>query len=134
MSGISVVFGGKKSTLPRSELPAAAALRCGAIISAPRRIFTAWTLIRTAKFTNATVLKYSSAIRGGLAHKLNEPATVRESLDPERRIVSDTTVFQKRANSIHLYPFVVVVEKNRADVPELVASTHGTEWLGGVRR
>ena len=71
---------------------------------------------------------------GGLAHKLNEPATVRESLDPERRIVSDTTVFQKRVNSIHLYPFVVVVERNRADVPELVASTHGTEWLGGVRR
>src|SRR5215831_12703905 len=63
MSGISVVFGGKKSTLQRSELPAAAALRCGAIISAPTRIFTAWTLIRTAKFTNATVLKYSSAIR-----------------------------------------------------------------------
>jgi hypothetical protein len=69
---------------------------------------------------------------GGLAHKLNETATVRESLDPERRIVSDTTVFQKRVNSIHLYPFVVVVEKNRADVPELVASVHGTEWLNGT--
>src|SRR5262249_29395536 len=57
------VFGGKKSTLQRSELPAAAALRCGAIISAPRRIFTAWTLIRTAKFSKATVLKDLLAIK-----------------------------------------------------------------------
>jgi hypothetical protein len=70
---------------------------------------------------------------GGLAHKLNEMRQ-RESFPPERTLVSDTTVFQKRVNSIHLYPFVVVVEINRADVPELVASTHGTEWLGGIKR
>jgi hypothetical protein len=66
---------------------------------------------------------------GGLAHKLNEMAHVRESHDdPERRSVSDTTMFQKRINSLHLYPFVVVVEKNRADIPELVAPKHGTQW------
>jgi hypothetical protein len=56
-------FRGKKSTLPRSEFSAVAALKCGAIISAPRRIFTAWTLSRTAKFMNATALQYSSATR-----------------------------------------------------------------------
>jgi hypothetical protein len=190
MSGISVVFGGKKSTLPRLEFIAVAALRCGAIISGPRLIFMAWILSRTAKFTNAMALKYSSVIRltghsgenfaqreldividdggheyeqqvvsleellphlrpggvylcedvhgafnlfssyvGGLAHKLNEMANVRGNLDdPDRRLVSDTTMFQKRTNSIHLYPFVVVVEKNRADVSELVAPKHGTQW------
>jgi hypothetical protein len=63
---------------------------------------------------------------GGLAHKLNETVNFRMTDDPERRLVSDTTMFQKRANSIHFYPFVVVVEKNRADVAELVLSQHGT--------
>jgi hypothetical protein len=66
---------------------------------------------------------------GGLAHKLNETATLFEPDDPERTYGFYTTAFQKRVNSIHLYPFVVVVEKNRADVPELVASVHGTEAL-----
>jgi hypothetical protein len=65
----------------------------------------------------------------GLAHKLNEMPNFRESPDdPERRLVSDTTTFQKRTNSIHFYPFVIVVEKNRADVLELVAPKHGTQW------
>jgi hypothetical protein len=67
---------------------------------------------------------------GGLAHKLNEMPNWRESPDdPERRFASETTMFQKRINSIHLYPSVVVVEKNRADVPELVAPRHGTQWV-----
>jgi hypothetical protein len=69
----------------------------------------------------------------GLAPELNETATGFAPVDdPERRYVFDTTAFQKRVNSIHLYPFVVVVEKNRADILELVASVHGTEWLGGM--
>jgi hypothetical protein len=67
---------------------------------------------------------------GGLAHKLNETVNFRGIPDdPERSTVSDKTMFQKRTNSIHLYPFVVVVEKNRADVAELVAARHGTHWL-----
>jgi hypothetical protein len=66
---------------------------------------------------------------GGLAHKLNEWTNGRGYPDdPERRIVSDTTMFQKRINSIHLYPFVVVVEKNRTDILELVCPKHGTQW------
>jgi SAM-dependent methyltransferase len=53
---------------------------------------------------------------GGLAHKLNEME------NPPAGLIYDTTIFQKRTNSIHLYPFVVVVEKNRADVPKLVSA------------
>jgi len=72
--------------------------------------------------------RFSSYV-SGLAHKLNEMPNVRANPDdPERRVVSDTSMFQKRINSIHFYPFVVVIEKNRADIPELVAAKHGTQW------
>jgi hypothetical protein len=65
----------------------------------------------------------------GLAHKLNDIASWRDNFDdPEHRIVLETTPFQKRTNSIHLYPFVVVVEKNHGDVSTLVQPKHGTEW------
>jgi hypothetical protein len=54
---------------------------------------------------------------------------------PKLDIVIDDGGRKYEQQVVSLDPFVVVVEKNRrADVPELVASTHGTEWLGGVRR
>ena len=36
--------------------------------------------------------------------------------------------FQASIDSIHSYPFAVVIEKRRAPVAELVAPKHGTEW------
>jgi hypothetical protein len=38
------------------------------------------------------------------------------------------TNFQRSISSIHLYPFVTVVEKSTHPVDELVAPKHGTEW------
>jgi 23S rRNA U2552 (ribose-2'-O)-methylase RlmE/FtsJ len=53
----------------------------------------------------------------GLAHKLNV-------LGPN----GETTAFQKAVNSIHLYPFITVIEKNKAALTYLQAEKRGTEW------
>jgi hypothetical protein len=53
--------------------------------------------------------------------------------DNERRIVSPTTALQSAVNSIHLYPFVTVIERTDAPVAELVAPKHGTEWQPFLR-
>ena len=39
-----------------------------------------------------------------------------------------TQPFQASIASIHVYPFVVVVEKRRHPLPTLVAERHGSEW------
>jgi SAM-dependent methyltransferase len=63
------------------------------------------------------------------AHDLNAcDQHVNHPEDDERRIVSPTTALQSAVNSIHLYPFVTVVERTDAPVAELVAPKHGTEW------
>lgn len=38
------------------------------------------------------------------------------------------TEFQRAVDSVHLYPFVVVVEKREEPLEQLVAERHGTEW------
>ncbi len=38
------------------------------------------------------------------------------------------TSFQRAISSVHLYPFVTVIEKPRNSVDRLVAVKHGTEW------
>ena len=48
--------------------------------------------------------------------------------DDDRRIVCGCTPFQSAVGSIHLYPFVTVVEKNVASVTEFKAPKHGTQW------
>lgn len=47
--------------------------------------------------------------------------------DSEKRLISHPTSFQRIVHSIHLYPFVAVLEKaqNRSD---FVAPKHGTQW------
>jgi 23S rRNA U2552 (ribose-2'-O)-methylase RlmE/FtsJ len=42
--------------------------------------------------------------------------------------VHSCTPFQSSVNSIHLYPFVTVLERNAAPVTELRAPKHGTQW------
>jgi hypothetical protein len=39
-----------------------------------------------------------------------------------------TTPFQAAIASIHVYPFVVVIEKRAVPLPQLRAERHGTEW------
>lgn len=50
------------------------------------------------------------------------------SEERERRMVCKASPVQQYIRSISLYPFVVVIEKSPAMVPELIAPMHGTEW------
>jgi hypothetical protein len=65
----------------------------------------------------------------GMAHRLNDFGQVVQSPDNnERRIVCRTTQFQSAVGSVHLYPYVTIVERNTSPVAELVAPKHGTTW------
>ena len=65
----------------------------------------------------------------GFGQKLNEILSSSEFPDDnERRIVCDCTPFQSAVNSIHLYPFVTVIERNLVPMTELKAPKHGTLW------
>lgn len=65
----------------------------------------------------------------GLSHKLNDYSLMREFRDDnERRIICDCTSFQSAIGSIHLYPFVTVLERNRFKIDELRAQKRGTQW------
>jgi SAM-dependent methyltransferase len=64
----------------------------------------------------------------GFAHDLNAADISQNSSDNERHLVSPTTAFQSAVSSIHLYPWIAVVEKTDAPVREFVASKHGTQW------
>jgi len=65
----------------------------------------------------------------GFAHKLNDtPSWQSNPDDKERRLVSRCAPFQAAINSIHLYPFMTVIEKNDTAVNELVGPMRGTLW------
>jgi hypothetical protein len=65
----------------------------------------------------------------GFAHNLNATDRSQDNVDSsERRLVCGTTALQSAVRSIHLYPYVTVVERTDAPVPELVAPKHGTQW------
>ena len=70
-----------------------------------------------------------AAYVSGLADRLNgmEGSTSDHS-NPERRAVVSTNGVQATLHSIHLYPFVVVIEKRDVELPELVAPKHGSQW------
>jgi hypothetical protein len=57
----------------------------------------------------------------GLSRRLHETGT---GTFYERQ----TTDFQRAVQSIHVYPWVTVIEKRAEDLPELRAPKHGTEW------
>jgi hypothetical protein len=65
----------------------------------------------------------------GLGHKLNDTSQIRDFPDDnENRIFGVSTPFQSAVGSIHLYPFVTVLERNAVPVTELRAPKHGTQW------
>ncbi len=65
----------------------------------------------------------------GLGHRLNDFATASEHPDDnDRRIVCGRTPFQSAVASIHLYPFVTVVERAASKSTQFRAPKHGTQW------
>ena len=64
-----------------------------------------------------------------LSHRLNDSRNIQEHKENnDRSLAGATNPFQARINSIHLYPFVAVIEKNDASVAEFVAPKRGTIW------
>jgi len=75
-----------------------------------------------------------AAFVSGLADSLNN--TDEQSSDPanpERRSIVRTNGVQATLHSVHLYPYVVAIEKRVATLPELVAPKHGTQWQPFLR-
>jgi hypothetical protein len=64
----------------------------------------------------------------GLGHKLNDSSQYGGSDDNDRRLFCGCTPFQSAVGSIHLYPFVTVLERNVVPVAELICPKHGTQW------
>lgn len=73
----------------------------------------------------------------GVSQNLHSFEQFRFTEDMKRRGICPTSDFQAWFESIHLYPFVIVVEKRKKPVNEFFASKHGTEWkperLLGIR-
>ncbi len=57
----------------------------------------------------------------GLGHKLNDASGGLNAVIP-------ATAFQQAVASIHLYPFVTVIERNITAVRELTSTRYGTQW------
>ena len=65
---------------------------------------------------------------GGLIAALNGYRGFTDHVSPERQKVSEAFGFQALIDSIHVYPYVAVIEKRREPLAELVSVKHGTEW------
>jgi hypothetical protein len=50
------------------------------------------------------------------------------AIDPEMSIMTDTSPFQSVVHSIHVYPFIVAIEKWEKPIGKLTAARHGTQW------
>jgi hypothetical protein len=65
----------------------------------------------------------------GLGHRLNDDFSWRSFPDDkDHRYICGCTPFQSAVGSIHLYPFLTVVQRNAAPVAELRCPMHGTDW------
>jgi hypothetical protein len=51
-----------------------------------------------------------------------------DEVNPERRSVVKANNVQASLNSVHFYPYVVVIEKRESQLLELVAPKHGSQW------
>jgi hypothetical protein len=72
--------------------------------------------------------EFSSYVNG-LIHRPNDFAGYHDHPDDnKRRIVCECTPFQAAIESINLYPFVTVIERNDRPVNELVAPKRGAQW------
>ena len=65
----------------------------------------------------------------GLAQNLNAGDLAKKNADnSERCLVYGASAVQSAVRSIHLYPFVTVVERTETAISELVSTKHGTQW------
>jgi SAM-dependent methyltransferase len=64
----------------------------------------------------------------GLSQNLHACERGQHNPDNERRLAFRTTPLQSALQSVHLYPFVTVIERTDRSIPELVAAKHGTQW------
>jgi 23S rRNA U2552 (ribose-2'-O)-methylase RlmE/FtsJ len=77
--------------------------------------------------------RFASYIHG-LSHRLNDYSQSKSSADdPKRRLVSICTPFQSAIGSIHLYPFVTVLERKQESLTEFQAPKHGSQWQPFLR-
>jgi 23S rRNA U2552 (ribose-2'-O)-methylase RlmE/FtsJ len=71
---------------------------------------------------------YFASYIHGLARKLNHCKVVSNIENDNRRLVTQATPFQSAVGSVHLYPFVAVIERNSTAVEEFCAPKRGTQW------
>ena len=64
----------------------------------------------------------------GLSDSLNAQCLTQPLTPATQQIDSPVNAFQRAIHSVHLYPYVTVIEKNAQPVEQLVAPKHGTEW------
>jgi len=64
----------------------------------------------------------------GLSWSLNGGKIHRDPDQDNRRLTAQTSAFQSSVHSIHLYPFVAVIERRCSPVAEFVAPKRGTQW------
>lgn len=72
--------------------------------------------------------RFSSYIYGFASNLNGSQRWERNSDNQERSLVCGVTALQSAVRSVHLYPFVTVVEKTDAPIHEFVAPKHGTLW------
>jgi hypothetical protein len=63
--------------------------------------------------------------RGLFAYDLKLDVT-----NSERSMASPATPFQSSTHAVHLYPYIVVVERRELPLAGFAAAKHGTEWPG----
>jgi hypothetical protein len=77
---------------------------------------------------HGTINEFASYV-SGFAHNLNAFEQGQNNLENnERRIVHRATPLQSAVQSIHLYPYVTVIERTDSPIFELVAPKRGTQW------
>jgi hypothetical protein len=64
-----------------------------------------------------------AAYVGGLASHFHHT-----SITPGPLLVAPTTGFQRAVGSIHVWPFLVVIERSEHPAAQFAAPRHGTEW------
>ena len=64
----------------------------------------------------------------GLSRELFGYDLILDEASPDRVLSSPATPFQSAIHSVHVYPYLVVIERRDRPLDELVAAKHGTEW------
>jgi hypothetical protein len=74
-----------------------------------------------------------SAYVCGLSSQLHASPAEEDFVDNERRLAIKASPFQSAVHSIHVYPFITVIEKRPSPVTEFVAPKRGTQWQPFLR-